>query len=136
MTSHPEWDRTLDSLATQVQAGMSVEDARETFASIHGFYPHTGERYQGPRRSPISGYVNGEHPWFGRAMAMMWGGTLLLIALMVVIALWFSGQAHADPWCGDGFYYDYRHQVCQSFPTPPPPEYYHPWEQTYEAPDS
>ena len=44
MTSHPEWDRTLDNLAYLCsQDVLSIEEGRQIFESIHGFDPATSK---------------------------------------------------------------------------------------------
>lgn len=45
------------------------------------------------------------------------------VAFMVTVAflaLKWAPPSGADPLCGENSYYDYQHEICEAFPTPPP----------------
>lgn len=53
------------------------------------------------------------------------------VVIAVLVAIFGSNEAQADPWCGPGSYYDFNHDICQGFRSPPPtngqvpPNYYY-----------
>lgn len=54
-----------------------------------------------------------------RWMLLLAGFLLVLGGFLIGVAV-AAPPAHPDPYCGPGMYYDYRHDVCQAFPVPPP----------------
>jgi hypothetical protein len=53
---------------------------------------------------------------YGRLILLTVVGLLLILLGAQMIA-----SSKADPTCGDGMFWDWKHQICQSFPVPPPP---------------
>jgi hypothetical protein len=48
-------------------------------------------------------------------------GFVAFLIITALLALKWAPRSGADPYCGENYYWDYRHQICEPFATPPPP---------------